>query len=62
MAPAVAVGKANTKTNQKPQQHNDTKLNLDLPAWGSPRDRLARRGQCIPPGALLTGGLGEAKI
>ena len=33
----------------------------DLPARGNPRVRLAR-DQCIPPGALLTGGLGKAKI
>ena len=33
----------------------------DLPARGNPRGRLAR-DQCIPAWALLTGGLGEAKI
>ena len=38
-----------------------TKLISDLSARGNPRGRLAR-DQCIPPGALLTGSLGEAKI
>ena len=38
-----------------------TKLISDLPARGNPRVRLAR-DQCIPAWALLTGGLGEAKI
>ena len=38
-----------------------TELISDLPARDNPRGRLAR-DQCIPPGALLTGGLGEAKI
>jgi len=37
-----------------------TKLISDLSARGNPRVRLAR-DQCIPPGALLTGGLGKAK-
>ena len=37
------------------------KLISDLSARGNPRVRLAR-DQCIPPGALLTGGLGKAKI
>ena len=43
------------------ERHNDTKLISDLSARGNPRVRLAR-DQCIPPGALLTGGLGKAKI
>ena len=38
-----------------------TELISDLPARDNPRVRLAR-DQCIPPGALLTGGLGKAKI
>jgi len=38
-----------------------TKLISDLPARGNPRVQLAR-DQCIPPGALLTGGLGKAEI
>ena len=42
-------------------QRDATKLISDLPARGNPRVRLAR-DQCIPPGALLTGGLGKAKI
>ena len=43
------------------QQRDATKLISDLSARGNPRGRLAR-DQCIPPGALLTGGLGKAKI
>ena len=43
------------------QQRDTTKLISDLPARGNPRGRLAR-DQCIPAWALLTGGLGEAKI
>ena len=38
-----------------------TKLILDMSARGNPRVRLAR-DQCIPAWALLTGGLGKAKI
>jgi len=38
-----------------------TKLISDLPARGNPRVKLAR-DQCIPAWALLTGGLGKAKI
>ena len=37
------------------------KLISDLSARGNPRVRLAR-DQCIPAWALLTGGLGKAKI
>ena len=37
------------------------KLISDLSARGNPRGRLAR-DQCIPAWALLTGGLGKAKI
>ena len=46
------------------QQRDTTKLISDLSARGNPRVRLSRvtRDQCIPPGALLTGGLGKAKI
>ena len=40
------------------QQRDATKLISDLSARGNPRVRLAR-DQCIPPGALLTGGLGK---
>ena len=43
------------------QQRDATKLISDLSARGNPRVRLAR-DQCIPPGALLTGALGKAKI
>ena len=42
-------------------QRDATKLISDLSARDNPRVRLAR-DQCIPPGALLTGGLGKAKI
>ena len=38
-----------------------TKLISDLSARDNPRVRLAR-DQCIPAWALLTGGLGKAKI
>ena len=38
-----------------------TELISDLPARDNPRGRLAR-DQCIPAWALLTGGLGKAKI
>ena len=38
-----------------------TQLISDLPARDNPRVRLAR-DQCIPAWALLTGGLGKAKI
>ena len=40
---------------------DDTKLISDLSARDNPRVRLAR-DQCIPAWALLTGGLGKAKI
>ena len=43
------------------EQRDATELISDLPARGYPRVRLAR-DQCIPAWALLTGGLGKAKI
>ena len=43
------------------KQSDATKLISDLSARGNPRVRLAR-DQCIPAWALLTGGLGKAKI
>ena len=43
------------------ERRDANKLISDLPARDNPRVRLAR-DQCIPAWALLTGGLGKAKI
>ena len=54
-------GPAAPRSEGAVEQRDATKLISDLPARGNPRVRLAR-DQCIPPGALLTGGLGKARI
>ena len=43
------------------EQRDADTLISDMPARDNPRVRLAR-DQCIPAWALLTGGLGKAKI
>ena len=57
----IRIREQTTAHRRATQRGSDTELISDLPARGNPRVRLAR-DQCIPPGALLTGGLGKAKI
>ena len=53
--------RAPTTYSSKKRLHFETKLISEVSARDNPRVRLAR-DQCIPAWALLTGGLGKAKI